>query len=120
MPTIEPIDEYEIDPNINNIYMLRNIISFLASSNTMSTNDAYHCIDNIISNEFISDSDGFMKNEVCTSKEKLQVRLCKLALQNYFQFKIVTSGKNILIVTCIDNNCHWGIRATKITDSSYF
>ena len=80
VPNTEPVDEHEIELTANNTYIPRSKISLLASSNTATTNDAYQCIDNIISNEVVSDSDGFMVNEVFASKEELQARLCKFAL----------------------------------------
>ena len=118
VPNVELMDEYEVEPTANNTYMPWSKISFLTISNIASTNDAYQCINNIMSNEVVSDSDSFIVNKVFALKEELQARLYKFTLQNHFQFKTVKYGKNKLIVTCEDNNCYWSIHATKIKNSS--
>lgn len=64
VPNVELMDEYEVEPTANNTYVPRSKISFLAISNTTGTNDAYQCIDNIMSNEIVSGGDGFMVNKV--------------------------------------------------------
>ena len=70
----------------------------------------------LVSIKVVNDSDGFKVNKVFASKEELQARLCKFVLQNPFKFKTIKSEKNILIVTCVDNSCHWGIHVTKMND----
>ena len=42
------------------------------------------------------------------------------ALRKTFELKIFKSGKNILFVKCINNNCKWQLYATKFRSSNMF
>ena len=41
-------------------------------------------------------------------------------MKNNFEFKVKKSGKKIWYISCIDNNCSWRLRATKLDKSEMF
>ena len=46
--------------------------------------------------------------------------LSRVALRKNFEFKTLKLGKNILVVTCIDDNYKWRLCATKLRSSNIF
>ena len=58
-----------IKPRCSNNYLPR--LGLLASSNSISTNDSFLSVNNLVSNEVGDDSDGFMERQQFSSKEVL-------------------------------------------------
>lgn len=54
------------------------------------------------------------------NKKEVQKRLCMLAIRQNFEFRVAKSAKRFLTVTCIDEDCRWRLRATKLPDSGSF
>ena len=57
--------------------------------------------------EVVGDSNGLMGKKLFSSKEELQKVISIEALRKNFEFKTFKSGKNILVVKCIDDTCKW-------------
>ncbi|KAH9679403.1 SWIM-type domain-containing protein [Citrus sinensis] len=107
-----------IQPRCSNNYLPR--LGLLASSNSISTNDSFLTVDNLVSNEVGDDSDGFIERQQFSSKEVLQGKLSAYAITRNFEYKTFKSGKNLLVVTCVDKNCKWRLRAVKVNNCGMF
>ncbi|XP_024042932.1 uncharacterized protein LOC112099718 [Citrus clementina] len=107
-----------IQPRCSNNYLPR--LGLLASSNSISTNDSFVSVDNLASNEVGDDSDGFMERQQFSSKEVLQGKLSAYAIARNFEYKTFKSGKNLLVVTCVDKNYKWHLRAVKVNNCGMF
>ncbi|CAA3012848.1 uncharacterized protein LOC111398915 [Olea europaea var. sylvestris] len=59
-------------------------------------------------------------NKLYKSKKELQTKLHMLALRKNFEFKVKKSNKNIFTVICINDDCQWRLRATKLRESNFF
>lgn len=53
-------------------------------------------------------------------KKELQEKLTILAIRQNFEFRVEKSSKDFLVVTCVDEDCGWRLRATKVPDSTSF
>ena len=61
-----------------------------------------------------------MVKEVFKSKEALQEKLKALAVKKRFQFKTPKSDKDLLVVVCMDDNCKWRLRASRLKGCNMF
>ena len=70
----------------------------------------------------VSFHDGFdlKVNQMFASKELLQAKLHVVAMQGYFECKIVKSNKTLYVVECINENCKWQVRGSKLHNSGCF
>ena len=105
-------------PRCSNNYLPRH--NLLGSSNSIYTNDSLLTVDNLASNEVGDDSDGFMERQQFCSKEVLQGKLSAYAIARNFEYKTFKSGKNLLVVTCMDKNCKWRLHAVKVNNYGMF
>ena len=48
------------------------------------------------------------------SKDALKIHLAKSTITNHFNCKVRTSHKEFLHVVCLNDNCGWIMRATKV------
>ena len=54
------------------------------------------------------------------SKDELKNRLHEVAINNYFEMRIINSFTSLYVVKCVDDKCTWRLWATKIMNSNYF
>ena len=65
--------------------------------------------------------DGAMKvNSYFKNKGELMLKMKKWALEWKFEYKIVYSSKSRVIMRCVDENCSWRMRATKLSWPDFF
>lgn len=65
-------------------------------------------------------SDGLEVKQVFSSKKELRKKLNLLAVRENFEFKVYKSDKDRLLLTCVDNNCKWRLRASRCENSTSF
>ncbi|KAH9681546.1 SWIM-type domain-containing protein [Citrus sinensis] len=75
---------------------------------------------NLLATEVSGDTDVSMVKEVFESKEALQEKLKALAVKKRFQFKTPKSDKDLLVVVCMDDNCKWRLRASRLKGCNMF
>ncbi|KAH9778230.1 SWIM-type domain-containing protein [Citrus sinensis] len=75
---------------------------------------------NLLATEVSGDTDVSMVKEVFESKEALQEKLKALAVKKRFQFKTPKSDKDLLVVVCMDDNCKWRLRASRLKSCNMF
>ncbi|KAH9770671.1 SWIM-type domain-containing protein [Citrus sinensis] len=102
----------------NNRYMPR--VNLFACSSSFDTDNSHSNTINLPSTEVVGDSDWLMGKKLFSSKEELQQVLFMEALRKNFEFKTFKSGKNILVVKCVDNTCKWRLRAMKFGSLNMF
>ena len=54
------------------------------------------------------------------TKELLQAKLYDVAMQGYFEYKVVKSNKTLYMAECINENCKWQVRSSKLPNFGYF
>ncbi|XP_022875735.1 uncharacterized protein LOC111394204 [Olea europaea var. sylvestris] len=59
-------------------------------------------------------------NQLFPSKYDLISKLQLLAMKCQFEYKVKRSNKSTYTIVCIDENCKWRLRATKIVESPIF
>ncbi|KAL5563844.1 hypothetical protein UlMin_033591 [Ulmus minor] len=66
--------------------------------------------------------DGFdlKLDQMFATKKLLQAKLHDVAMQGYFEYKFVKSNKTLYVVKCINENCKWRVRASKLHNFGYF
>ena len=102
----------------NNRYMPR--VNLFTCSSSFDTDNSHSNTINLPSTEIVGDSDWLMGKKLFSSKEELQQVLFMEALRKNFEFKTFKSGKNILVVKCVDDTCKWRLRALKFGSSNMF
>ena len=102
----------------NNRYMRR--VNFFACSSSFDTDNSHSNTVNLPSMEVVGDSDWLMGKRLFSSKEELQQVLFMEALRKNFEFQTFKSGKNILVVKCVDDTCKWRLRAMKFESLNMF
>ncbi|KAH9658494.1 SWIM-type domain-containing protein [Citrus sinensis] len=102
----------------NNRYMPR--VNLFTCSSSFDTDNSHSNTINLPSTEIVGDSDWLMGKKLFSSKEKLQQVLFMEALRKNFEFKTFKSGKNILVVKCVDDTCKWRLRALKFGSLNMF
>ena len=53
-------------------------------------------------------------------KDELQAKLYEVAVHGNFEYKVVKSNKWLCVVECINKNCKWRVRGSKLPNSGYF
>ncbi|XP_073152970.1 uncharacterized protein [Henckelia pumila] len=97
------------------ISMNENIIR--ASSSCSKT---HRRLEKVLPSESFHDESDVQADQLFQNKRELQSKLHMLALRKKFEFKVKKSNKSVISVVCIDDNCKWSMRATKLQDSDYF
>ena len=66
--------------------------------------------------------DGFdlKVDQIFATKELLQAKLHDVAMQCYFEYKVMKSNKTLYVVKCSNENCKWQVCASKLHNSGYF
>ena len=64
--------------------------------------------------------DHIEEKQIYYSKKELQKQLYMIALKNKFEFKTIKSTTKLLVLQCVDNECKWRCRATKLGSSNLF
>ncbi|XP_048624065.1 uncharacterized protein LOC106427815 [Brassica napus] len=59
-------------------------------------------------------------NSYFKTKRELMLRMKKWALEWKFEYKTVSSNKSRVLLSCVDENCTWRMRATKLPLSDFF
>ncbi|CAN6828387.1 unnamed protein product [Brassica oleracea] len=59
-------------------------------------------------------------NRYFKTKGELMLRMKKWALEWKFEYKTVSSNKSRVLLSCVDDNCTWRMRATKLPLSDFF
>ena len=59
-------------------------------------------------------------NQMFETKEELQTKLHKVAVHGNFECKVVKLNKWLYVVKCINDNCKWQLRGSKLQNSGYF
>ncbi|KAL0696234.1 hypothetical protein Bca4012_063414 [Brassica carinata] len=59
-------------------------------------------------------------NSYFKTKGDLMLRVKKWALEWKFEYKCVSSNKSRVLLSCVDDNCTWRMRATKLPLSDFF
>ncbi|KAL5551517.1 hypothetical protein UlMin_001693 [Ulmus minor] len=72
------------------------------------------------SNASFHDGSNLKVDQMFTTKELLQAKLHDVAMQDYFEYKVVKSNKTLYVVKCINENCKWWVCASKLHNSGYF
>ena len=96
------------------------IVNLLACSNSFNNDNSHSDVNNLPFMEVVGDSDRLMGKKLFSSKEELQEVLSMEVLRKTFELKTFKSGKNILVVRCIDDTCKWRLRAIKFGSSNMF
>ncbi|KAL0715629.1 hypothetical protein Bca4012_064951 [Brassica carinata] len=65
-------------------------------------------------------ADDIKVNSYFKTKGELMLRMKKWALEWKFEYKTVSSNKSRVLLSCIDDNCTWRMRATKLPLSDFF
>ncbi len=60
------------------------------------------------------------KGQSFRSKEDLKIALSLLAIAENFEFRVKKSNKLLIVVNCIEKECKWRVRASKLKNSSIF
>lgn len=66
------------------------------------------------------DDDDLHVEQQFVTKADLQVAVHELALKFNFEFKVKKSNKSLLTLVCVNDNCHWRLRATKMETNESF
>ncbi|XP_048593423.1 uncharacterized protein LOC111215237 [Brassica napus] len=59
-------------------------------------------------------------NSYFKTKRELMLRMKKWALEWKFEYKTVSSNKSRVLLSCVDENCTWRMRAIKLPVSDFF
>ncbi|CAN7076598.1 unnamed protein product [Brassica oleracea var. botrytis] len=59
-------------------------------------------------------------NSYFKTKRELMLRMKKWALEWKFEYKTVSSNKSRVLLSCVDENCTWRMRAIKLPLSDFF
>ncbi|CAN6845514.1 unnamed protein product [Brassica oleracea] len=59
-------------------------------------------------------------NSYFKTKRELMLRMKKWALEWKFEYKIASSNKSRVLLSCVDENCTWRMRAIKLPLSDFF
>ncbi|CAN7092263.1 unnamed protein product [Brassica rapa subsp. narinosa] len=59
-------------------------------------------------------------NSYFKTKRELMLRMKKWALEWKFEYKTVSSNKSRVLLSCVDENCTWRMRAIKLHVSDFF
>ena len=59
-------------------------------------------------------------NQMFETKDELQTKLHEVAVHGNFEYKVVKSNKWLYVVECINKNCKWWVRGSKLPNSGYF
>ncbi|XP_033138752.1 uncharacterized protein LOC117129297 [Brassica rapa] len=59
-------------------------------------------------------------NSYFKTKRELMLRMKKWALEWKFEYKTVSSNKSRVLLSCVDENCTWRMRAIKLSVSDFF
>ncbi|XP_022847476.1 uncharacterized protein LOC111369964 isoform X2 [Olea europaea var. sylvestris] len=66
-----------------------------------------------------NDEDVYVE-QLFESKKDLQEAMHRIALKHNFEFKVKKSNKSTYTIICIDDSCHWHLRATKMDTNELF
>lgn len=73
-----------------------------------------------LNSSFAKHSDELEVRQVFSSKKELQEKLSMLAIRKNFEYKVERSCKKFLVISCIDENCQWKLRACRYRDNTSF
>ncbi|KAL6536104.1 hypothetical protein OROHE_012948 [Orobanche hederae] len=68
----------------------------------------------------IPEGEDIKAKQLFSTKKALTEKLQLLALKFHFEFKVKKSDKSVYTIVCVDENCGWRLRATKMKNSEIF
>ena len=69
---------------------------------------------------FLAGDDHIEQYQIYSNQKELQKKLCIIALKRKFQARKIKSSTKILLVYCVDKECKWKFRVTKLGNSDFF
>ncbi|RVW26440.1 hypothetical protein CK203_086130 [Vitis vinifera] len=67
-----------------------------------------------------TNDDHIEEKQIYSSKKEVQKKLYIIALKEKFEFRTIKSTTKLLVLQCVDNECKWRFRATKLGSSNFF
>ncbi|KAL2491861.1 DBD Tnp Mut domain-containing protein [Abeliophyllum distichum] len=60
------------------------------------------------------------RNQIFCNKDVLMNSVAIHAMRNHFKFKVKKSDKKVYVLKCMDSNCQWSFRASKVGKTDNF
>ncbi|XP_070662299.1 uncharacterized protein [Malus domestica] len=113
--SFEFTDDYHDSTHFDNVQS--NNVNFNISSSRRNKRKSIQDYDNIADLNIDGD---IMVGQLYSSKKELQKQLAMIAMRKNYEFKVERSTKDRLEIRCVDDNCKWRLRATKLQVSEFF
>ncbi|CAN6573105.1 unnamed protein product [Malus baccata var. baccata] len=113
--SFEFTDDYHDNTHFDNVQS--NDVNFNLSSSRRNKRKSIQDYDNIANLNIDGD---IMVGQLYSSKKELQKQLAMIAMRKNYEFKVERSTKDRLEIRCVDGNCKWRLRATKLQVSEFF
>nr|XP_028949183.1 uncharacterized protein LOC103401792 [Malus domestica] len=113
--SFEFTDDYHDSTHFDNVQS--NDVNFNLSSSRHNKRKSIQDYDNIADLNIDGD---IMVGQLYSSKKELQKQLAMIAMRKNYEFKVERSTKDHLEIRCVDDNCEWRLRATKLQVSEFF
>jgi hypothetical protein len=70
--------------------------------------------------DFVDDPSELAVGQMYRDKARLQLTLCKFAMRNHFQYKVLKSNKQRYTIKCLIDSCGWRLHASLLDNGGVF